>query len=114
MLNVTEGGLPSSRATNDAEIEEERRLLYVAMTRAKQELTLMVPMHKSGPGSYQAHQNGGDTTIGLSRFIPDSLLAVFEPITWRSNGGEGDDAVASDAIGAGELAVRVRDRWCDA
>ena len=114
VLNVTEGGLPSSRATNDAEIEEERRLLYVAMTRAKQELTVMVPMHTPAFGGYQARQNGDDTIIQRSRFIPDSLLAVFEPITWRSNGAEGDDAVASDAIGAGELAVRIRDRWRDA
>ena len=62
VLNVTEGGLPSSRATSDAEIEEERRLLYVAMTRAKHELAVMVPMHKPAFGSYLARQNSGDGT----------------------------------------------------
>ena len=43
VLSVIEGCLPSSKAKTDAEIEEERRLLYVAMTRAKTNLTLVTP-----------------------------------------------------------------------
>ena len=40
MLNVADGNFPSEFATGKPEqIEEERRLLYVAMTRAKTELT---------------------------------------------------------------------------
>ena len=84
------------------------------MTRAKHELALMLPVHKSGPGSYQAHQNGGDTTIGRSRFIPNSIVGVFDAIAWRSNGGEADEAVVSDARGGGDLAARIRGRWLNA
>ena len=41
---MVDGCIPSDLATGSAdEIEEERRLLYVAMTRAKDELNLIVP-----------------------------------------------------------------------
>ena len=44
VLRVVDGCLPSDMATgNSAEIEEERRLLYVAMTRARHHLHLLVP-----------------------------------------------------------------------
>ena len=43
-LNVVDGCISSDMATGKAEeIEEERRLLYVAMTRAKDQLALVVP-----------------------------------------------------------------------
>jgi DNA helicase-2/ATP-dependent DNA helicase PcrA len=44
VLNVVDGCMPSDLgAGTSAEIEEERRLLYVAMTRAKDDLHLVVP-----------------------------------------------------------------------
>src|SRR5271166_5714023 len=44
VLNVVDGCIPSDLGTGTtAEIEEERRLLYVAMTRAKDSLHLIVP-----------------------------------------------------------------------
>src|SRR6266852_2643332 len=44
LLNVVDGCIPSDLgAGTTAEIEEERRLLYVAMTRAKDDLHLVVP-----------------------------------------------------------------------
>jgi DNA helicase-2/ATP-dependent DNA helicase PcrA len=44
LLNAVDGCLPSDLATGSTpEIEEERRLLYVAMTRAKDHLHFMVP-----------------------------------------------------------------------
>jgi DNA helicase II / ATP-dependent DNA helicase PcrA len=43
-LNVVDGCMPSDLGTGKShEIEEERHLLYVAMTRAKDDLHLMVP-----------------------------------------------------------------------
>ncbi len=72
VLNVVDGCMPADLATGHAaEIEEERRLLYVAMTRAKHQLTLMVPQkfHVTQQAKY------GDRHLygALTRFIPESL-----------------------------------------
>jgi superfamily I DNA/RNA helicase len=48
VLNVMDGCIPSDLGVGSTpEIEEERRLLYVAMTRAKDQLHLMVPQRSS-------------------------------------------------------------------
>ena len=55
ILNVVDGCLPSDLATgSEDEIEEERRLLYVAMTRAKDNLELLVPQrfYTTGTGGW--------------------------------------------------------------
>ncbi|WP_420224828.1 ATP-dependent helicase [Pigmentiphaga litoralis] len=77
VLNVVDGCIPSDMSTGTKEdIEEERRLLYVAMTRAKEQLQLIVPQR-----FYVTQQTGmGDRHIygSRTRFIPDSLLKWFE------------------------------------
>ena len=82
VLNVVEGCIPSAKATRTSdEIEEERRLLHVAMTRAKDELDLIVPQrlfrHR------QNEQDGGHVYASISRFIPKSIHHVFELKQWR-------------------------------
>ena len=72
VLNVVEGCIPSAKATKTSdEIEEELRLLHVAMTRTKDELDLIVPkrlyMH------WQNEQDGGHVYASMSRFIPKSI-----------------------------------------
>jgi ATP-dependent DNA helicase UvrD/PcrA len=75
VLHVVDGCLPSSRAHAATEIEEERRLLYVAMTRAKRELTVMVPWRVGIGGA-----PSGDMRAATQRssFIPDAILSHFE------------------------------------
>ena len=79
ILNVTDGNFPSEFATGKPEaIEEERRLLYVAMTRAKQSLTLITPMR-----FYVTQQSrNGDTHVygARSRFLTDTLLKTMKPV----------------------------------
>ena len=54
VLNVVDGCIPSDMSTGTAEeIEEERRLLYVAMTRARERLQLVVPQR------FYVHQQTG-------------------------------------------------------
>jgi DNA helicase II / ATP-dependent DNA helicase PcrA len=81
VLNVVDGCIPSDMATGSTEeLEEERRLLYVAMTRAKEHLHLIVP-HRF----YVTQQaGGGDRHMYASRtrFVPEAIAAQFEQITW--------------------------------
>lgn len=50
LAGVTEGFIPISYAKSEAEIAEERRLLYVGVTRARKELTLSWPQAESAGG----------------------------------------------------------------
>jgi DNA helicase-2/ATP-dependent DNA helicase PcrA len=73
--------MPSDLGTGTtAEIEEERRLLYVAMTRAKDDLHLVVPQRFFTHGQ----NSKGDRHVYASRtrFIPDRLLGLFDKTTW--------------------------------
>ena len=79
VLRVVDGCIPSDMATgNAAEIEEERRLLYVAMTRARHHLHLLVPQR------FYVTQQGasGDRHLygSLSRFVPPALHDLFEHV----------------------------------
>ena len=81
VLNVVDGCIPSDMAAgSSAEIEEERRLLYVAMTRAKEHLHLLVP-HRFYVTQQAAH---GDRHVyaSRSRFIADADVRGFETVVW--------------------------------
>ncbi|MBI5716525.1 MAG: ATP-dependent helicase [Burkholderiales bacterium] len=77
VLNVVDGCMPADMAVGRREeLEEERRLLYVAMTRARDELMLWVPQR-----FYVTQQRAwGDRHLYAlrSRFIPDELLPLFD------------------------------------
>jgi DNA helicase-2/ATP-dependent DNA helicase PcrA len=81
VLNVADGSFPSEFATGRAElIEEERRLLYVAMTRAKTSLDLLAPV------KYFVTQQSrmGDRHVygAKSRFLTREVMACLEPVAW--------------------------------
>ena len=81
VLNVVDGCIPSDLGTGTtAEIEEERRLLYVAMTRAKDDLHLMVPQRFFTHG--QANNGDRHVYAARTRFIPHALLKHFETTGW--------------------------------
>ena len=48
IINAVEGIIPYKKAKTSAELEEERRMLYVAMTRARHELYIYAPKEISG------------------------------------------------------------------
>lgn len=81
VLNVVDGCIPSDRATGSAaELDEERRLLYVAMTRAKDELHLVQPQR------FYVHQQSraGDRHVYAprTRFITPAMLSQFQCSAW--------------------------------
>src|SRR6201999_2755031 len=77
VLNAVDGCIPSDLGTGSHdEIEEERRLLYVAMTRAKDELTLVIPQRFY---TYQQSRTGDRHLYAMrTRFIPPGILKRFE------------------------------------
>ena len=108
VLNCVDGCIPSDLATGSSdEIEEERRLLYVAMTRARDELTLIVPQRFYVHGQ----PRNGDRSVfaARTRFIPPPLLKHFDRLTWPEA-----QAQPAPALSVGprvDLAARMRAMW---
>jgi DNA helicase-2/ATP-dependent DNA helicase PcrA len=108
VLNCVDGCIPSDLATGSSEeIEEERRLLYVAMTRAKDELALVVPQRFYVHGQ----PKNGDRSVyaARTRFIPPPLLKHFDRQTWPEA-----EAAPSPAASDGprvDLQARMRAMW---
>jgi DNA helicase-2/ATP-dependent DNA helicase PcrA len=83
VLNVVDGCIPSDMATGSAEdIEEERRLLYVAMTRAKEHLHLIVPNRFFI--KQQAQMGDRHVYAQRTRFVTPVMLKHFEECVWTN------------------------------
>jgi DNA helicase-2/ATP-dependent DNA helicase PcrA len=83
VLNVVDGCIPSDMATGSAEdIEEERRLLYVAMTRAKEHLHLVVPNRFFI--KQQAQMGDRHVYAQRTRFVTPAMLKYFEECVWTT------------------------------
>jgi DNA helicase-2/ATP-dependent DNA helicase PcrA len=81
VLNVVDGCIPSDMSTGNADdIEEERRLLYVAMTRAKEHLQLVVPNRFFI--KQQAQMGDRHVYAARTRFISPAMLKHFEECVW--------------------------------
>ena len=83
VIHAADGNIPSDMATGtDEEIEEERRLFYVALTRARDFLEVTFPLKY-----YQKKRALSDrhTFAQLTRFLPESVLAHFERATPKSD-----------------------------
>ncbi|MFH1796387.1 MAG: ATP-dependent helicase [Pseudomonadota bacterium] len=81
VLNAVDGCIPSDLAVGEKEeIEEERRLLYVAMTRAKDSLHLVTPQRFFVHG--QAARGDRHVYASRTRFIPDHILPSFAKTSW--------------------------------
>jgi DNA helicase-2/ATP-dependent DNA helicase PcrA len=108
VLNVADGNFPSEFATGDpAQIEEERRLLYVAMTRAKTDLHVIAPLRyyiTQQPRRGDAHVYGA-----RSRFITRNVLAQFEQMTWPA--AEAGAAAPPQAAAPVDVAGKLRGLW---
>jgi DNA helicase-2/ATP-dependent DNA helicase PcrA len=110
VLNAVDGCIPSDLATGTTEeIEEERRLLYVAMTRAKNQLDIIVPQR------FYVHQQSsrGDRHLyaSRSRFLPDALLPLFEQRTWPAYERESMVATVGRPKVRIDIAAQLRERW---
>lgn len=107
ILNVADGNFPSEFATGRADlVEEERRLLYVAMTRAKSDLHLIAPLKY-----YIASQSRmGDRHVygAKSRFMTREVLKCMEPV---SHGDVRDDEEILPGKAQVDVAASLRKMW---
>jgi DNA helicase II / ATP-dependent DNA helicase PcrA len=79
VINATEGAIPSSRAMEtSAQLDEELRLFYVALTRARTWLTVTYPRYRSG---FQGNWGGGWDPPTLTRFLPAAVRRLFQETT---------------------------------
>jgi len=89
LIHAADGMIPSDMATGDAdEIEEERRLLYVAMTRARDALAVYFPLR------YYRRRRGLDdphTYAQLTRFLSEPARASFDERTAYLDDAGGPD-----------------------
>ena len=109
ILNCIDGCIPSDMATGKAEeIEEERRLLYVAMTRAKDDLVLLLPQR-----FYVRQQSGmGDRHVyaARSRFLPEVVCAHFDQQSWPRQPDPATTIRSSGTIKV-DLGALLRETW---
>jgi len=108
LLNTVDGCIPSDLATgSSAEIEEQRRLLYVAMTRAKDHLHLMVPQR------FYTHGQGstGDRHVYAqrTRFIPNLTTRHFTSRSWPIS--KTTPAVPRTSITPVDVRAKMRGMW---
>lgn len=109
LLNVVDGSFPSEYATSRPElIEEERRLLYVAMTRAQNDLYVFAPLkfHLT----QQARTGDAHVYGGRSRFMTEKVLKTFEAKTFH--GSSVGEAALQEAVGASlDVGARLKEMW---
>jgi DNA helicase-2/ATP-dependent DNA helicase PcrA len=109
VLNVVDGCMPSDLGTGTtADIEEERRLLYVAMTRAKDNLALIMPQRFFTHG--QSPQGDRHVYASRTRFLPKAVLQHFECVTWPPPRALTAQQVAAKNVRI-DIGARMRDRW---
>jgi len=100
VIHAADGMIPSDMATGDEErIEEERRLLYVALTRARDALYVYFPLryHRRNHGYEDRYHHAQ-----ITRFLPEEIRGLFERRTTFS------DVEGSDAESVGAVAARGR------
>jgi DNA helicase II / ATP-dependent DNA helicase PcrA len=108
VLSCVDGCMPSDLATGTpAEIEEERRLFYVAMTRAKDGLQLITPLRFYTHG--QTARGDKHVYAARSRFLPDHILDRFERRAWPAKSGGA--AAGRQPLPPRDLKARMRGMW---
>jgi len=108
VIHAADGNIPSDMATGSAaEIEEERRLLYVACTRAREQLYVSHPLRYYTQPWAKADTHG---YAQRSRFLTETVAAHFERVQTGPERAEADDGplerVTTTSIRAG-----VRSLW---
>ncbi|TDB39620.1 MAG: ATP-dependent helicase [Actinobacteria bacterium] len=110
VIHAADGNIPADLACGSPEeIEEERRLFYVACTRAKEHLYVTHPLR------YYAAGRGFSDSYGYAqrtRFIPDTLRPLFAEAQARPE-ADADDATSDGSPRTTTASIRasVKSMW---
>jgi DNA helicase-2/ATP-dependent DNA helicase PcrA len=106
VIHASDGNIPSDMATADAaQVEEERRLFYVALTRAKDFLEVCFPL------KYYTKRRGltdRHTYAQLTRFLPAAIVDKFERVAIATESKQ-DEAVTRSA--SGDIHKKIATMW---
>ena len=109
VINVVDGSFPSEFSTGKPElIEEERRLLYVAMTRAKDELHLCVPL--KFPITQQASDGDKHVYGARSRFMTEKVRKATRETVFHGSEFKGDNLKKEDTASL-DVSGAMQDMW---
>ena len=80
LIGLADGSFPLRRAIEAGDVEEERRLFYVAVTRARDELHLIYPTvaNRAGPGGMM---------LTPSRFILELDTGLYDALKIKRSYG---------------------------
>jgi DNA helicase-2/ATP-dependent DNA helicase PcrA len=108
LIHAADGCLPSDMAAgSDTEIDEEMRLTYVAMTRARDFLYVLWPLryyHKARGGLTDSH-----SYAQLCRFFTPDVLDTMDRAGYADPDGEDDSPVSVSP--SRDISSRIRDIW---
>jgi DNA helicase-2/ATP-dependent DNA helicase PcrA len=108
VIHAADGNIPSDMATGSAtEIEEERRLLYVACTRAREQLYVSHPLRYYTQPWAKADTHG---YAQRSRFLTQTVVTHFDELQTGPEDAETDDGPL-DRVTTASIRAGVRALW---
>jgi DNA helicase-2/ATP-dependent DNA helicase PcrA len=106
VIHAADGNIPSDMATaNDEEIEEERRLFYVALTRAKDFLSVCFPLKYYRKKHSLTDQH---SYAQLTRFIPPPVVQHFEKVSLEPPRAS---VTVSSAVASSDVRAKIASMW---
>jgi DNA helicase-2/ATP-dependent DNA helicase PcrA len=108
VMHAADGNIPSDMATGSRdEIEEERRLLYVACTRAREQLYISHPLRYYPQPWAKADTHG---YAQRSRFLSEAVLTHFAQ-TQAAPEPRGADGQPLERVGSAAIRAGIRSLW---
>jgi DNA helicase-2/ATP-dependent DNA helicase PcrA len=110
VIHAADGNIPSDMATKSPdEIEEERRLFYVALTRAKNRLCVCYPQRYYFHGR---HRSDAHSYAQLTRFLTEDIQEVFQQTIAGPDAADSDSGdTQSTGVTSAEIRERLKDMW---
>ncbi|HLA93599.1 MAG TPA: ATP-dependent helicase, partial [Actinomycetota bacterium] len=111
VIHAADGMIPSDMATGDPDqLEEERRLFYVALTRARDTLVVTFPLryHRANRGREDRHWYAQ-----LTRFLPEEVRARFAAGATYTDTSDNVDGAPGAAVGDGAVEALLAGLWAD-